>query len=143
MMFMKKNKKGFTLIELIIVITVLAILAVVAVPVVSNVITNANNSVDQANVALFQSSMERYTVNKIADEAPSGLGNYPATLAAAQLAIKTFTNLKTIPAPKAGGNFYYVTTAFSDTGVTPTVDRVVGEVFSSKTVFTENCVKLN
>lgn len=40
----KTNKKGFTIVELVIVIAVIAILAAVLIPVFSNVIEKANNS---------------------------------------------------------------------------------------------------
>lgn len=43
---MKKKKKGFTLVELVIVIAVIAILAAVLIPTFSAVIKNANNSAD-------------------------------------------------------------------------------------------------
>ena len=48
---MKKllNKKGFTLIELIVVIAILAILALILVPSIANYVTQAENARDQAN----------------------------------------------------------------------------------------------
>lgn len=48
---MKKllNKKGFTLIELIVVIAILAILALILVPTITNYISEATDSRDQAN----------------------------------------------------------------------------------------------
>jgi prepilin-type N-terminal cleavage/methylation domain-containing protein len=45
----KTNKKGFTLVELVIVIAILAILAAIAIPTVSSVIDTANLNVDKAN----------------------------------------------------------------------------------------------
>ena len=41
-----KNKKGFTIVELVIVIAVIAILAAVLIPTFSNVIQKANDSAD-------------------------------------------------------------------------------------------------
>ena len=41
-----KNKKGFTIVELVIVIAVIAILAAVLIPTFSNVIAKANKSAD-------------------------------------------------------------------------------------------------
>ena len=48
---MKKllNKKGFTLIELIVVIAILAILALILIPSILNYIGEANRAKDQAN----------------------------------------------------------------------------------------------
>jgi prepilin-type N-terminal cleavage/methylation domain-containing protein len=45
----KLNKKGFTLIELIVVIAILAILAAILIPAVTGYITKATDGKDQAN----------------------------------------------------------------------------------------------
>jgi len=45
----KLNKKGFTLIELIVVIAILAILAAILIPAITGYITKATNGKDQAN----------------------------------------------------------------------------------------------
>lgn len=49
-MNMKNNRKGFTTVELVIVIAVIAILATVLIPTFSNLINQANLSVDKQNV---------------------------------------------------------------------------------------------
>lgn len=46
-----KNKKGFTIVELVIVIAVIAILAAVLIPTFSGVITKAQNSAAQQEAA--------------------------------------------------------------------------------------------
>jgi prepilin-type N-terminal cleavage/methylation domain-containing protein len=48
-MFSRKNKKGFTLIELIVVIAILAILAAIAIPSFIGITQNANDTVKLAN----------------------------------------------------------------------------------------------
>ena len=63
----KTNKKGFTLVELVIVIAILAILAAIAIPTVSNVISTANKNVDKANAQTVELACLLYT-SDAADE---------------------------------------------------------------------------
>lgn len=46
---MLKNKKGFTLVELVVVIAILAILALILVPSITGYVSKAETSRDQAN----------------------------------------------------------------------------------------------
>jgi len=55
-----KSKKGFTLIELVVVIAVIAILTAIAIPAFSNVMSQANASVDAANVRMLKSAGSMY-----------------------------------------------------------------------------------
>lgn len=54
----KTNKKGFTLVELVIVIAVLLILAAVAIPTVSGVIDRANEATDTANAKNIETAIK-------------------------------------------------------------------------------------
>lgn len=54
----KKNKKGFTLVELVIVIAVLAILAAIAVPTVTNVLNSANVNTDASNAQTIELALK-------------------------------------------------------------------------------------
>ena len=54
----KTNKKGFTLVELVIVIAILAILAAIAIPTVNNVISTANKNVDIANAQTVELTLK-------------------------------------------------------------------------------------
>lgn len=77
---MKRNKKGFTIVELVIVIAVIAILAAVLIPTFSNLIAKANVSADQQAVRSMNVAL-------MSDEAlngkPSNLGEARAVLAKA------------------------------------------------------------
>ena len=49
----KNNKKGFTLIELVIVIAILAILALILVPAISKYVDNANTAKNEASARVI------------------------------------------------------------------------------------------
>lgn len=55
---MKKSKRGFTLVELVIVIAILAIVAAIAIPTASNVIGNANKAADSANAQAIEMAIK-------------------------------------------------------------------------------------
>lgn len=56
----RKNKKGFTLIELIIVIAIIAILAAVAIPSFLGITQKANESVAVANATSIATAINTY-----------------------------------------------------------------------------------
>ncbi|MBO7401128.1 MAG: prepilin-type N-terminal cleavage/methylation domain-containing protein, partial [Clostridia bacterium] len=56
----KTNKKGFTLVELVIVIAVIAILAAVLIPVFSNLIKDAKDSAALQNA---RNTFEQYMID--------------------------------------------------------------------------------
>jgi len=58
--FLRKNKKGFTLVELIVVIAILAILAAVAVPAFLGLSNDAQASVRLANAKIIATSLNAY-----------------------------------------------------------------------------------
>lgn len=58
----RKNRKGFTLIELIVVIAILAILAAIAIPAFSGSLNNAKKQTHNANVRSIQSAVNLYLV---------------------------------------------------------------------------------
>ena len=68
----KKNKKGFTLVELVIVVAVLIIIAGIAIPTVHNVIDNANKATDASNAQSIELAIKTYGAEKAADtDAPT------------------------------------------------------------------------
>lgn len=59
-----KNKKGFTLIEMLVVIAIIAVLVAVAVPVVSNSTTKAKAATDAANLRTAMSDANVYILTE-------------------------------------------------------------------------------
>ena len=57
---MRKNKKGFTLIELIVVIAILAILAAIAIPTFVGITDKADNAVTLANARNIATAYNAY-----------------------------------------------------------------------------------
>jgi prepilin-type N-terminal cleavage/methylation domain-containing protein len=70
----KLNKKGFTLIELIVVIAILAILAAILIPAVTGYITKATEAKDSANCrALYSQVSLQVMLDQTADPANGGV----------------------------------------------------------------------
>ena len=72
----RNNKKGFTIVELVIVIAVIGILAAVLIPTFSTLVTDANKT------AVLQEARSKYTEVTTADLLDDGIYNAsaPATL---------------------------------------------------------------
>jgi len=107
-MFKKKlnNKKGFTLIELIVVIAILAILAVIAVPRFTNVTANARTRADQTSARNMESAVRIYEAEQGALPAAADVENNSEF----EMAFATVLP-DGVPASQVSGNeFYYNTT---------------------------------
>ncbi len=55
-----KNKKGFTLIELVIVVAILGVLALLVVPNVTNRVSEAKETVLEANIKVINNAIKLY-----------------------------------------------------------------------------------
>mgnify|MGYP001156597056 CR=1 FL=1 len=55
-----KNKKGFTLIELVVVVAILSVLALLIVPNVTNRISEAKEAVLEANIKVINNAIKMY-----------------------------------------------------------------------------------
>ena len=56
----KKNKKGFTLVELVIVLAIIGILIAIAIPVYNNVLSSAETKADNSNIAMIEDAILVY-----------------------------------------------------------------------------------
>ena len=65
---MKKNKKGFTLVELLAIIVILAIIAVITVPIVLNVIENAKKGAAINSALGYKDAIQKYYASKLFDD---------------------------------------------------------------------------
>ena len=61
---MKMNKKGFTLIEMLVVIAIIAVLVAIVVPTVSSATTKAKAAADAANLRTAMGEAQIYVLNE-------------------------------------------------------------------------------
>ncbi|MEG1152188.1 MAG: prepilin-type N-terminal cleavage/methylation domain-containing protein, partial [Oscillospiraceae bacterium] len=59
-----KNKKGFTLVELMVVVAIIGILTAIAIPVYNSVTSKADQRACDANVRILKSAVENYHIDK-------------------------------------------------------------------------------
>lgn len=62
--FMKKMRKAFTLVELMIIVAIIGILVAVSVPVLLRSRMNANHNVAKSNVRLIRDAIEAYRMSQ-------------------------------------------------------------------------------
>lgn len=66
-----KNRKGFTLVELMVVVVIIGILSAIAVPVYSTVTNNANKKAVEANLRTIDGAIMMYQASKNSMTAPT------------------------------------------------------------------------
>ena len=72
---LKKNKKGFTLMEMLIVVAIIAVLVAIAIPTFSNALTKAKVSADKANVRAYYAEVAaNYMLAETEADATAALG---------------------------------------------------------------------
>ena len=101
---MKMNKKGFTLIEMLVVIAIIAILVAIIIPTVSNATTKAKEATDVANI---RSTVAQYQIDQM-NAAPGTTVTWPTTLNL------KFPDKFTAPAESNGWTATYVSTTLND-----------------------------
>ena len=91
---MKKNKKGFTLVEIMIVVAIIALLAAIAVPSFMNARTKSMQSSCQNNLRLIDGAVQQYA-----------LDNSNALAGTMAVLVGTNAYIKDTPACKGGGAY--------------------------------------
>lgn len=97
-----KNKKGFTLVELLAVIVILGVLLMIAVPAVQNVIKKAKNNATQKQAELFIDAAKKMA---IIDEATSDMVIYKLIDLDSDVDTNRFTGM--VVALKENGSYKY------------------------------------
>ena len=103
-MMKKSNKKGFTLVELIVVIAIMAILAAVLVPTVTNKIKDADDSATASDLSAILSDISYKvaegkaldTSNKPADTKTIKVTTWSDTSVVIEVTFKTEEKAKTV-----------------------------------------------
>lgn len=81
--FMKKitnNKKGFSLIELLIVVAIMAVLAAISINLFGNVLNNSKSRADKSACSYLQTAIQTYIVETNDDDLGEIGGNVYATV---------------------------------------------------------------
>jgi len=101
------NRKGFTLVEIMIVVAIIALLAAIAIPNLLQARITANTAAAKANVRSLSTAAETYST--------ANAGGYPADVAALTTFIASAANYCASPSLVQG---YSYTCTLSSTGYT-------------------------
>lgn len=125
----KMNKKGFTLIEMLVVIAIIAILVAIVIPTVSNATEKAKQATDVANVRSLVAQYQIELLNGDTTTSKAALESFTAKAAKG-------TYLQTIGTDGKGTVTYVATLLKDGNGVAGKLPTGVDEKTDPKNVYT-------
>ena len=102
----KMNKKGFTLIEMLVVIAIIAILVAIVIPTVSNATEKAKQATDVANIRSLVAQYQIELLNGDASDSEAAFASFAKKAAKGTYLEPTFTDGK--------GTVTYIATLLKD-----------------------------
>ena len=122
---MKKTRKGFTLVEMMIVVLIIGILISIALPNFMRARENARTRACAANMKQIQAAIETWALEtKAAANTPTSSFPTPAQLVAEGY-------LKTLPRCPSNGDYSYIGTNLNNYDVSCSIHGALGNLINS------------